>query len=69
MKNDRYDEAYGQWAGNKKGFKPDYDRCCEQVYSNWRFYQCQRKRGYGPDEAYCKQHAKRFQVERGDSDE
>lgn len=39
---------------------PDYSRCCESVRqadSRWpRYHQCVRKRGHGPDGAYCKQH-------------
>lgn len=56
--NRLYPAAYGQWAGNPKGHKPDYTRCCEEVYGNQTrmFSQCGRKRGYGPDKAYCKQH-------------
>lgn len=61
MANDRYPEAYNQWAGNPAGSKPDFTRCCESVTPNerggyWHQHQCNRKRGYGPDGAYCKQH-------------
>lgn len=54
-----YPKAYGKWAGSPEGQKPDYSRCCQEVWSRerWsRHYQCQKKRGHGPDGAYCKQH-------------
>lgn len=51
-----YQTSYGRITR----VKPDLSRCCVEVtdYSlNWpQHHQCQRKRGYGPDEAYCKQH-------------
>ena len=60
MKNACYPEKYGNWAGNPQGAKPDYTRCCEEVrreQGGWpHYHQCTRKRGYGPDEAYCKTH-------------
>lgn len=58
MKNDLYPKAYAKWAGNPAGVKPDYNRCCAKVSTsnNWFPSQCTRKRGYGPDEAYCKTH-------------
>lgn len=57
--NDLYPKSYGSWAGDPKGHQPDYSRCCQEVWSNerWsRHSQCQRKRGHGPDGAYCRQH-------------
>lgn len=54
-----YKKSYGAWAGFPSGHAPDYSRCCEEVCSNERwpkFYQCAKKRGHGPDGAYCKQH-------------
>jgi hypothetical protein len=60
MNNDRYPEKYGAWAGNREGTKPDYTRCCEEVgdtSTRWpSYHQCSRKRGFGPDQAYCRQH-------------
>lgn len=60
MKNDRYPKSYGSWAGNPAGRLPDFSKCCEEVADtslNWtHFHQCSRKRGFGPDEAYCRQH-------------
>ena len=37
----------------------DATRCVESVHAEWGFdvHQCARKRGYGPDGKYCKQHA------------
>ena len=51
---------YGTWAGNEKGHTEDETRCIEKVFSNGSYIssQCSRKRGYGKDGLYCKQHAK-----------
>jgi len=52
---------YGAWAGDTKGRVEDESRCIEEVKAQegWgHWYQCQRKRGHGPNELYCKQHAK-----------
>jgi hypothetical protein len=58
--NSLYKESYGAWAGNREGRKPNLTLCCEAVWireGNWsRESQCTRKRGFGPDLAYCKQH-------------
>lgn len=55
-----YKEKYGVWAGLPNGHKPDFAACCEEVSDSstrWPLYhQCSKKRGYGPDGAYCKQH-------------
>jgi hypothetical protein len=59
MSDKLYPKSYGAWAGNLQGDAPDYTRCCARVWSSERFsraHQCQRKRGHGPDGAYCKQH-------------
>jgi len=52
---------YGRWAGNPKGYPEDPERCIERVLpkGEWISRQCQRKRGYGLDGLYCKQHAKK----------
>lgn len=58
-KEDHYKAKYGDWAGNPNGHKPDYSRCCEEVYEQGRgmmTHQCARKAKHGPDGAYCKQH-------------
>lgn len=57
----KYLESYGAWAGNPKGRKPNLEYCCIEVTPNERGgaahrHQCRRKRGYGPNSAYCKQH-------------
>ena len=49
---------YGQRAGNPRGAKEDTAYCIAEVWSDMRAYQCGRKRGHGPSEFYCKQHAK-----------
>jgi hypothetical protein len=51
-----HDQVYGDWAGNPKGHKPKPNQCCERVSSGWHSKQCSRPRGFGPEEAYCKQH-------------
>lgn len=54
-----YQQKYGAWAGNPAGRKPDFTKCCEQIWTRerWsRHMQCSRPRGHGPDGAYCKQH-------------
>jgi hypothetical protein len=55
--------TYGKWAGNPKGIPEDPTRCVESVsdFTGWLSYQCARKRGYGPNKEYCKQHAKRLE--------
>jgi hypothetical protein len=52
---------YGTWAGNERGKAEDKTKCVEIVFGDsWIPYQCTRKRGYGPDGEYCKQHAKKI---------
>lgn len=53
-------QSYGDWAGSPKGNRPDPNHCCEEVsdsVASHLFHQCGRKRGYGPEGAYCKQHS------------
>lgn len=38
------------------GTPEDTELCVEPVWGGWRNYQCTRKRRYGPNGAYCKQH-------------
>lgn len=57
---------YGEWAGNPKGHKENPENCIEEIWPTGRWgatcrYQCNRKRGYGPDGLYCKQHAKKHE--------
>jgi hypothetical protein len=54
---------YRNWAGNPGGDRYNPTQCAEEVPDGGRsvlFHQCYRKPGYGPDELYCKQHAKLF---------
>lgn len=55
---EHYKRAYGEWAGNPKGNVPVFTRCCANLHDRYHpgGYQCTRKRGYGPDGAYCKLH-------------
>lgn len=60
-------ERYGDWAGNPSGHKPDFARCADEVWPNDRFpisHQCNRKRGFGPEQAFCKQHDPEAKKER-----
>ena len=56
--NSRYPETYGTWAGNPTGRKPDYDRCCTEVWDKrgFRSSQCSNPRLVGPGKSYCKVH-------------
>lgn len=59
MENRLYKDGYGAWAGQPRGYAPDYAYCCEEVPEGGRsvkFHQCNKKRGHGPDQAYCKIH-------------
>ena len=60
MTDKKTKRIYGAWAGNEKGQSEDVTRCIKEVWptSGWIPYQCQRKRGYGKNGLYCKQHAK-----------
>lgn len=59
MKLSKYhQQRYGAWAGNPLGLNADPSRCAAVVSSkhNYVTHQCTRKRGYGPEQAYCKIH-------------
>ena len=52
-------QSYGNWAGRPSGSKADPTRCAQTVCANERGAipkQCGRKRGYGPESAFCRQH-------------
>jgi hypothetical protein len=51
---------YGRWGGNPKGTPEDKERCIVSVFSEGRYIpsQCSRKRGYGPNGLYCRQHGR-----------
>lgn len=58
---------FGVWAGNPKGYAEDPTRCIAAIggSSLWgpaNERQCGRKRGFGPDGLYCRQHAQRKAV-------
>lgn len=60
------EKRYRQWAGNSKGDPENKEYCYEEVPDGGRSvlsHQCQRKRGYGKEGLYCKQHAKRHPAE------
>ena len=57
---------YNKWAGNPNGIPENKGLCIAEVAEGGRsplFHQCFRKRRYGPNGEYCKQHAK--QIESG----
>lgn len=54
-----YKESYGKWSGRPEGNKPNYDNCCAEIPRAKGAYimkQCERRKGYGPNGNYCKQH-------------
>jgi hypothetical protein len=51
--------TYGRGFGYDRNADPC--RCAEPVRNKWELDQCSRNRGFGPDAAFCKQHAKRFE--------
>lgn len=55
---------YGCWAGYPEGTRENKEHCIAEVYG-WPShisYQCQRKRGHGPNGEFCKQHAKKAEA-------
>lgn len=55
-----YKKRYGVWSGNQWGAPPDRERCAEEIFvKRWYSMQCSRKAVTGPENAYCKQHAKK----------
>lgn len=54
--------TYEHWSANPSGVPEDETRCVKSVpgaFGGMVSRQCARKRGYGRDGEYCKQHAKR----------
>jgi hypothetical protein len=51
-------ERYGKWAGNERGYSYNSRRCAKEVWPSdgWVSKQCSRRRGYGIDKLFCKQH-------------
>jgi hypothetical protein len=35
---------------------PDFTRCVEEVFARFISHQCKKKRGHGPEGAWCKKH-------------
>jgi hypothetical protein len=56
---------YGAWAGNPNGHAERWGDCIAEVADgvSYLFHQCRRRRGYGPDQRFCKQHAKQAMKE------
>lgn len=52
--------VYAVWSGNEKGVPENTDKCIAVVWptDGWISHQCRRKRGYGADGLYCRQHAR-----------
>lgn len=53
---------YGRWAGNPKGVPENTEKCAANIWIDMRSFQCDRKRGFGPNGLYCKQHAKMIEA-------
>jgi hypothetical protein len=55
---------YGVWAGNPQGTLENKERCIVEVANppSWTTVQCSRKRGYGRNGEFCKQHAKKQEL-------
>ena len=65
---------YGAWPGKPGGRTEKIADCVEAMPDQSTFNgmvtkQCSRKRGHGPDGLYCKQHAKRHDVDRAAYDQ
>ncbi len=55
---------YNIWAGEPKGTAYNPTKCAAEVPDGGRSplsHQCNRKRGYGPNELYCCIHATKIQ--------
>jgi hypothetical protein len=58
---------YNIWPGvGWRGLPEDSTRCIEEVWRAGMPQQCSRKRSNGPDGLYCKQHAKKHNMEAND---
>lgn len=63
LKSEAQKFRYGRWAGNPDGTSYDEARCAWEVGRNYlSFYQCSRKNGHGPEEIFCKQHARIYSI-------
>lgn len=58
MDKELYKERYGVTPATPFGMAPDFNKCAEEVSDYYTgVHQCKRRRGHGPDGAYCKKHA------------
>lgn len=59
-----HSKRYGDWAGCPGGHPEDMSKCTQEVFGGVGMgfagigRQCHRKRGYGLEGRFCKQHAK-----------
>lgn len=64
------ERRYGVWNGCPMGKPENPIQCIKEVWPSgsygWVPHQCSRKRGHGPDGLYCKQHAKKHNMEVND---
>ena len=47
--------------------RPDFNKCAHEVVTSSKWneaHQCTRKCGHGPDGAFCKTHAKRYETKK-----
>ena len=53
------EKRYGVWDGNAEGYACNPKLCIQEVFPRPALIplQCARKRGHGPEGAYCKKHA------------
>ena len=58
-----HQKRYGAWAGYPQGSAPVPGRCAKEVWHGFHASQCTRKRGHGPEGAFCKQHAKKVRTD------
>lgn len=54
---------YGCWAGRPNGRGEDVMCCIEQIHRKHTTIlgQCSKKRGFGPNGEFCKQHARFYE--------
>ena len=53
----KLERRYNRWAGNERGTAERPSYCIAEIYTNPLFAQCRRRRGFGPNDEYCAQHA------------
>jgi len=64
MMKKELERRYDKGIVNPNGIPEDKTRCIAEVpdFTGWHVFQCQRKRGYGPNGEYCKQHARKLET-------